>query len=345
MTVVVPIERAPAAIAAKLERVGVLLVNLGTPDTADARGVRVYLKEFLSDPRVIEDQGLLWKLILNGVILNTRPARKARDYLKIWNTEKNESPLKTITRAQSDKLAASIAGHTHVVVDWAMRYGNPSIKSRIDALTAQGCDRILVVPLYPQYSAATSATVCDEAFRVLGEMRAQPTLRVTPPYYEEPDYIDALARSIETHVASLSFVPELIVASFHGMPQKYIDKGDPYQAQCIATMQALRKRMGLDGSKLMLTFQSRFGFDQWLKPYTDKTIEQLGKDGLKRIAVVMPGFSADCLETLEEIAQENAEIFMHAGGEQFSAIPCLNDSDPGMDVIRQLVLRELQGWI
>ena len=219
-----------------------------------------------------------------------------------------------------------------------MRYGNPSIKSRIDALIAQGCDRILVVPLYPQYSAATSATVCDEVFRVVGEMRAQPTLRVTPPYYVEPDYIDALARSINTHVASLPFVPELIVASFHGMPQKYIDKGDPYQAQCIATMQALRKHMGLDGSKLMLTFQSRFGFDQWLKPYTDKTIEQLGKDGLKRIAVVMPGFSADCLETLEEIAQENAEIFMHAGGEQFSAIPCLNDSDPGMDVIRQLVL-------
>ncbi|CAN5258714.1 ferrochelatase [soil metagenome] len=347
MTVVVPIERAPAvaATAAQLERVGVLLVNLGTPDTADARGVRVYLKEFLSDPRVIEDQGLLWKLILNGVILNTRPARKAKDYLKIWNTENNESPLKTITRAQSDKLTASIADHSHVVVDWAMRYGNPSIKSRIDALMAQGCDRILVVPLYPQYSAATSATVCDEVFRVVGQMRAQPTLRVTPPYYVEPDYIDALARSIDSHLASLSFVPELIVASFHGMPQKYIDKGDPYQEQCIATMHALRKHMGLDGSKLMLTFQSRFGFDQWLKPYTDKTIEQLGKDGLKRIAVVMPGFSADCLETLEEIAQENAEIFMHAGGEQFSAIPCLNDSDPGMDVIRQLVLRELQGWI
>jgi ferrochelatase len=345
MTVVVPIERAPAATAAAMPRVGVLLVNLGTPDTADARGVRVYLKEFLSDPRVIEDQGLLWKIILNGIILNTRPARKARDYLKIWNNDKNESPLKTITRAQSDKLAASIAGHGHVVVDWAMRYGNPSMQSRIAALTAQGCDRILIVPLYPQYSAATSATVCDEAFRVLGEMRAQPTLRVTPPYHVEPTYIDALARSIESHVAGLPFVPELIVASFHGMPQKYIDKGDPYQAHCIATMQALRQRMGLDGSKLMLTFQSRFGFDQWLKPYTDKTIEQLGKDGVKRIAVVMPGFSADCLETLEEIAQENAEIFKHAGGEQFSAIPCLNDSEPGMDVIRQLVLRELQGWI
>jgi ferrochelatase len=345
MSVVIPIERAPAATVAAMQRVGVLLVNLGTPDTADARGVRVYLKEFLSDARVIEDQGLLWKLILNGIILNTRPARKAKDYLKIWNNELNESPLKTITRAQSDKLAASIAGHTNVIVDWAMRYGNPSMQARIEALTAQGCDRILIVPLYPQYSAATSATVCDEAFRVLGTMRAQPTLRVTPPYYDEPDYIDALARSIESYVAGLPFVPELIVASFHGMPQKYIDKGDPYQAQCIATMQALRKRMGLDGAKLMLTFQSRFGFDQWLKPYTDKTIEQLGKDGVKRLAVVMPGFSADCLETLEEIAQENAEIFKHAGGEHFSAIPCLNDSDPGMDVIRQLVLRELQGWI
>lgn len=345
MTVVVPIERAKVAVEAKLERVGVLLVNLGTPDSADARGVRAYLKEFLSDPRVIENQGLLWKLALNGIILRTRPARKARDYRKIWNTDKNESPLKTITRAQADKLAASIGSHTHVVVDWAMRYGNPSIRSRIDELTAQGCDRILVVPLYPQYSAATSATVCDEVFRVLGDMRAQPTLRVTPPYYDHPDYIDALAVSIDTHIASLPFVPELIVASFHGMPQKYIDKGDPYQAQCLATIAALRKRMGLDASRLMLTFQSRFGFDQWLKPYTDKTIEQLASDGVRRIAVVMPGFSADCLETLEEIAQENCEIFLHAGGEQFAAIPCLNDSDVGMDVIRQLVLRELQGWI
>jgi ferrochelatase len=345
MSIVVPIERTPAAVGAKLERVGVLLVNLGTPDSADANGVRVYLKEFLSDPRVIENQGLFWKLVLNGIILNTRPARKARDYQKIWNIEKNESPLKTITRAQSDRLAADIADHDHVVVDWAMRYGNPSIRSRIAALTAQGCDRILVVPLYPQYSAATSATVCDEVFRVFGEMRAQPTLRVTPPYYDDPDYIDALAVSINAHLATLPFQPELIVASFHGMPQKYIDKGDPYQAQCAATTDALRKRMGLDASKLMLTFQSRFGFDAWLQPYTDKTMERLARDGVRRIAVVMPGFSADCLETLEEIAQENAEIFKHNGGEQFAAVPCLNDSDPGMDVIRQLVLRELQGWI
>jgi len=345
MTVVVPFGNARQSQAAQPQRVGVLLVNLGTPDTADAAGVRVYLKEFLSDPRVIEDQGLVWKLILNGIILRVRPGRKARDYQKIWNTERNESPLKTITRSQAEKLAEAIADHDHVVVDWAMRYGNPSIGARIDALTAQGCDRLLVVPLYPQYSAATSATVCDEVFRVLAEKRAQPTLRVTPPYYDDPDYIEALAVSINAHLATLPFKPELIVASFHGMPQKYVDQGDPYQVQCVATTEALRKRLGLDASKLLLTFQSRFGNDEWLQPYTDKTIEKLAKDGVKRIAVVTPGFAADCLETLEEIAQENAEIFKHNGGEQFSAIPCLNDSEPGMDVIRQLVLRELQGWI
>ena len=345
MSTVIPFESAKPAAAPKPERVGVLLVNLGTPDTADAAGVRVYLREFLSDPRVIEDQGLLWKLILNCIILRVRPARKARDYLKIWNTEKNESPLKTITRSQADKLAEAIADHDHVVVDWAMRYGNPSIKQRIEALAAQGCSRLLLVPLYPQYSAATSATVCDEAFRVLAGMRAQPILRVTPPYYDDPDYIEALAVSISDHLATLPFQPEIILASFHGMPKEYVDKGDPYQAQCIATTNALRKRLGLDAGRLILTFQSRFGNAEWLQPYTDKTVEKLAKDGVRRIAVVMPGFSADCLETLEEIAQENAEIFRHNGGEQFAAIPCLNDSDGGMDVIRQLVLRELQGWI
>jgi ferrochelatase len=345
MTAAAPPDSPTASAGLRPPRVGVLLVNLGTPDSADTRGVRVYLKEFLSDPRVIENQGLLWKLALNGVILRTRPRRKARDYLKIWNTERNESPLKTITRAQSEKLAADIADHGHLVVEWAMRYGNPSIRSGIDALTAQGCDRLLVVPLYPQYSAATSATVCDEVFNVLAKMRAQPILRVTPPYYDDDFYIDALAVSIDAHLRTLPFQPELIVASFHGMPQKYIDQGDPYQAQCVATTEALRKRMGLDATKLLLTFQSRFGFDQWLQPYTDKTIEQLAKDGVRRIAVVTPGFSADCLETLEEIAQENAEIFRHNGGEQFAAIPCLNDTGPGMNVIRQLVLRELQGWL
>jgi protoporphyrin/coproporphyrin ferrochelatase len=345
MTAIRQAETDKPVASAAADRVGILLVNLGTPDSADAPGVRVYLKEFLSDPRVIENQGLLWKLVLNGIILRTRPRRKARDYLKIWNTERNESPLKTITRAQSEKLAAAISGRGDVLVDWAMRYGNPSLHSRIDALAAQGCVRLLVVPLYPQYSAATSATVCDEVLRVFRGMRAQPTLRVTPPYYDDPDYIEALAVSIDAHLATLPFRPELIVASFHGMPQQYIDKGDPYQAQCIATTEALRKRMGLDASKLLLTFQSRFGFGQWLQPYTDKTIAKLAKDGVRRIAVVTPGFSADCLETLEEIAQENAEIFTHNGGEQFAAIPCLNDTEPGMNVIRKLVLRELQGWI
>lgn len=345
MTAAISLDNARPLPLANSSPAGVLLVNLGTPDTADARGVRVYLKEFLSDPRVIENQGLLWKVILNGIILNTRPRQKARDYQSIWNNEKNESPLKTITRGQSDKLAASISSGGRIVVDWAMRYGNPSIQAGIDALTAKGCDRILIVPLYPQYSAATSATVCDEAFRVLTTLRAQPTLRVTPPYYNDAFYIEALATSIEDHLKTLPFKPELIVASFHGMPQEYVDKGDPYRAQCVATTTLLRQRLGMDETRLMLTFQSRFGRAEWLQPYTDKTIEKLAKDGVKRIAVVMPGFSADCLETLEEIAGENAEIFKHNGGEQFAAIPCLNDSDPGMDVIRQLVLRELQGWI
>ena len=344
MSVVVPLDQHRPVPEIGTGRVGVLLVNLGTPDTADAKGVRVYLREFLSDPRVIENQGLLWKAILNGIVLQVRPARKAKDYLKIWNNERNESPLKTITRAQSDKLAASIADK-HIIVDWGMRYGNPSIKSGIDSLAEQGCDRILVVPLYPQYSASTSATVVDKVALALKDMRAQPTVRFTPPYYDDAAYIDALADSIDTHLATLPFKPETIVASFHGMPKSYIEKGDPYEAHCIATVAALRERMGLDEKNLMLTFQSRFGYEEWLQPYTDKTMEKLAKEGVKKIAVVTPGFSADCLETLEEIAQENAEIFRHNGGEQFAFIPCLNDSDGGMDVIRQLVLRELQGWI
>jgi len=325
-------------------RVGVMLVNLGTPDRADAQAVRVYLREFLSDARVIEKQTLLWKAILNGIILTVRPRRKAKDYLKIWNTERNESPLKTITRGQSDKLAASLDG-SNIVVDWAMRYGNPSIASVLGSLIARGCDRVLVVPLYPQYSAPTTATVFDQVARAMMVLRAQPTLRFAPPYFEDESYIEALASSIENHLASLPFRPDTIVASFHGMPVDYVEKGDPYRAQCVATVEALRRRMRLDETGLRLTFQSRFGNDEWLQPYTDKTIEQLAKDGVRRLVVVTPGFSADCLETLEEIAQENAEIFRHAGGEQFSAVPCLNDSDPGMDVLRQLVMRELQGWV
>lgn len=345
MTTVIPLDTRRPVTEPAPARVGVLLVNLGTPDTADAQGVRVYLREFLSDPRVIENQGLLWQLILNGVVLRIRPSRKAKDYLKIWNTEKNESPLKTITRAQSNKLAASIADHKHVIVDWGMRYGNPSIKSRLEALMAQGCDRILVMPLYPQYSASTSATVVDKVATALKDMRAQPTMRFTPPYYDEPSYIDALAISIDKHLATLPYKPDTIIASFHGMPQSYIDKGDPYREQCVATVEALRKRMGLDEKGLMLTFQSRFGYQEWLQPYTIETVERLAKEGVKRIAVVTPGFAADCIETLEEIVQENAEVFHKAGGQEFSAVPCLNDSDEGMDMIRQLVLRELQGWV
>ena len=330
--------------AAPTSHVGVLLVNLGTPDTADARGVRVYLREFLSDPRVIENQGLVWQLILNGIILRRRPRIKARDYLKIWNTERDESPLKTITRAQAEKLARGIADHEHVEVGWAMRYGNPSIRAGIDSLMKRGCERLLVVPLYPQYSAATSATVCDEVFRVLASLRAQPTLRVSPPYYDDPNYIEALAVSIEAHLASLSFKPEMIVASFHGMPKQYVDKGDPYQAQCIATADALRKRLGLDASKLLLTFQSRFGNDEWLQPYTDATMAKLARNGVRRIAVVMPGFAADCLETLEELGIRGRETFIHAGGEQFALLDCLNDSPESISMLERLIERELAGW-
>jgi ferrochelatase len=325
-------------------KIGVLLINLGTPDTADAKGVRVYLREFLSDRRVIEDQGLVWKFILNVIILNKRPRTKALDYRKIWNTAQDESPLKTISRAQAEKLKATIPDE-HLIVDWAMRYGNPSIESRVKALIAQGCDRILAVPLYPQYSAATSASVCDEVFRVLSTLRAMPTLRVTPPYPDDPVYIDALAVSILESLRALTFKPDLIIASFHGMPQKYVDQGDPYQAQCVATTTALRRRLGMDENQLLLTFQSRFGNDEWLQPYTDKTVERLAKSGVRNLAVVTPCFVADCLETLEEIGQENAHIFKSNGGVNFAALPCLNDSEPGMDVLRQLVMRELQGWI
>jgi protoporphyrin/coproporphyrin ferrochelatase len=326
--------------------VGVLIVNLGTPDATDAKSVRRYLREFLHDKRVIEEDTITWKFVLNAIILPLRPGRKGLDYQKIWNNEKNESPLKTITRSQADKLAAALAPHgNRAVVDWAMRYGNPSMRSRLAALMAQGCDRILVVPLYPQYAAATTATVCDEAFRALMKMRWQPALRVAPPYFDNPVYIDALATSLDAHLKTLSFRPDVIVASFHGIPQDYFDKGDPYYCHCAKTTRLLRERLRLDDSELIMTFQSRFGRAEWLKPYTDATVKALAARGVKNIAVITPGFSADCLETLEEIAGENAEYFHHAGGKNFAAIPCLNDSEPGMRVIETVVRRELQGWV
>jgi ferrochelatase len=327
-------------------RIGVLLVNLGTPDATDYWSMRRYLAEFLSDRRVIEENRLKWWLVLNLIILSVRPRRRGRDYARIWNRERNESPLKTITRAQAEKLGAALATRdARIVVDWAMRYGNPSIAAGLKSLKAQGCERILIMPLYPQYAAATTATVCDKAFETLATMRWQPAIRVLPAYYDDPVYIDGVASSIKEGLAKLPFVPEMILASFHGMPEEYLAQGDPYHCQCAKTARLLRERLGFDEARFMLTFQSRFGSAEWLKPYTDETVKGLARRGIKNLAVVMPGFAADCLETLDEIAFENAEIFRHNGGENFAALPCLNDSEAGMAVIRHLAERELQGWI
>ena len=350
MNEVLPIDPAAAteltpAASAGVPGIGVLLVNLGTPDAADAPAVRRYLKEFLSDPRVIENQGVIWQLVLNGVILPIRPRIKAKDYQKIWNVERNESPLKTITRAQAEKLAAALKSDGRLVVDWAMRYGNPSIASRLANLIARGCERILIIPLYPQYSAATTATVCDEVFRVLTGLRRQPAVRIAAPYYDDKVYIDALASSMRGELGKLPFEPEVILASYHGMPEEYVRKGDPYEKHCIETTRLLRERLGMDENKLMLTFQSRFGRAKWLEPATDETVKALAKRGVKSLAVVTPGFSADCLETLEEIAVENAHIFKKHGGENFAALPCLNDSAPGMLLLEDMALRELKGWV
>ena len=326
--------------------IGVLIVNLGTPDAAEPKAVRRYLKEFLSDPRVIERNSLLWKFVLNGVILPLRSRRKARDYQKIWNRAQNESPLKTITRAQAEKLAGILQPlGKHVIVDWAMRYASPAIASRLKALVERGCNRILVMPLYPQYAAPTTATVADEVFRFLMRQRRQPALRIMPPYYDDPYYIEVLASSLQAELKGLSFAPDVIVASFHGMPQDYVRKGDPYQRQCEKTTELLRAQLKLDETKLMLTYQSRFGRARWLEPYTIQTVKALAKKGLKNLVVITPGFAADCIETLEEIAVDNARVFKRYGGANFAAIPCLNDSEAGMLVIWQLAMRELKGWV
>ncbi len=326
--------------------IGVLLVNLGTPDAAEPRAVRRYLKEFLTDPRVIEKNSLLWKIALHGIILPLRSRRKAGDYKKIWNKEKDESPLKTITRSQSEKLSGILEPlGKHVIVDWAMRYQQPSIASRLEALVGRGCDRILVMPLYPQYAAPTTATVCDEVFRFLMGLRRQPALRIMPAYYDDPYYIEVLASSLKAELKALPFEPEVIVASYHGMPQDYVNKGDPYESQCVRTTRLLREQLKLDEAKLMMTYQSRFGRGRWLKPYTLQTVKALAKKGVKNLVVITPGFSADCLETLEEIAVENAKVFKRYGGQNFTAIPCLNDSEAGMLMIWQLAMRELKGWV
>jgi ferrochelatase len=338
-----PVDHPPV----KAGRIGVLLMNLGTPEATDYWSMRRYLKEFLSDRRVIETPRLIWWPLLNGIILSTRPGRKGRDYDAIWNKEKNEGPLKTITRAQAEDLAGHLqaAAGDRVTVDWAMRYGKPEVRGRIQALLDSGCDRILLVPLYPQYSAATSATACDQAFRALMDMRWQPTVRVSPPYHDDPVYIDAVVTSMKAELAKLAFEPEVILVSFHGVPKEYLLKGDPYHCHCAKTWRLMREAFGWPAERFRMSFQSRFGPAEWLQPYTDKTVESLAQSGIKRLAIVAPGFTADCLETLEELDGENREIFMHNGGQDFAYLPCLNDSEQGMRVIRHVVERELQGWL
>ncbi|EFM60089.1 ferrochelatase [Brucella sp. BO2] len=307
--------------------------------------MRRYLAEFLSDRRVIEWSRLIWYPILYGIVLNTRPRRSGRLYDRIWNHENNESPLRTYTRAQGEKLAKALSDQPNVVVDWAMRYGQPSIESITDRLLQQGCERIVIFPLYPQYSATTTATVNDKFFEALMKKRFMPAIRTVPSYEAEPVYIDALARSVEKHLATLSFKPEVILTSYHGIPKSYSDKGDPYRQQCLETTRLLRERLGLGEAEMRATFQSRFGPEEWLQPYTDETVKELAKNGVKSVAVLNPGFVADCLETVDEIGNEAAEEFLENGGENFSHIPCLNDSEEGMKVIETLVRRELLGWV
>lgn len=327
-------------------RVGVLLVNLGTPDGTDYRSMRRYLGQFLSDRRVVELSPWLWQPILQGIVLTTRPGKSGKAYAAIWNRERDESPLRTITRAQAEGLAARLAErHPTVLVDWAMRYGRPSIPDRLAALQASGCERILFLPLYPQYSAATTATACDEAFRWLMRQRRQPALRIAPACYDDPRYVEAVARSVEAHLAGLDWEPERLLVSFHGMPRETLDKGDPYHCHCRKSARLLRERLGWSEERLQVVFQSRFGPKEWLQPYADETVKALAAQGVKRLAIVSPGFAADCVETLEELAIGLKELFEEGGGEHFAYVPCLNDSPAGLDLLEGLTEQELAGWL
>ncbi len=326
-------------------KIGVLLINLGTPEATDYWPMRRYLKEFLSDRRVIETNRALWWVILNGIILSFRPTRSGHAYAQIWNRELNESPLKTITREQARKLAARLAGNSKIVVDWGMRYGKPALGERIADLKAQGCDRILLAPLYPQYSATTTATALDKAFEALAQMRWQPAIRTLPPYHDHPAYIEALAKSLKAHIASLSRAPDLILASFHGLPKSYLLAGDPYHCHCMKTARLLAEAMKLSPDRLQVVFQSRFGKAEWLQPYAQQTVEALPAKGVKALCMIMPGFSSDCVETLEEVAIGLKETFLQAGGEQFSAVPCLNASAESIDLLEVLAAEQLSGWI
>lgn len=324
------------------ERVGVLLVNLGTPDAPEPGAVRRYLREFLSDRRIVDLPRALWLPVLYGVILNVRPAATARNYKKIWRAESNESPLRYYTRAQSEALAGAFDG-AHI--DWAMRYGEPSVRSRLGEMKEKGCTRILVIPLYPQYSATTTASVADAVFDAVKSMRWQPAIRMAPPFHDEPSYVSALAAVTNRHLNGLDWAPDRVVISFHGIPQRYFDAGDPYHCHCAKTARLLRETIGWADDFAPLAFQSKFGREKWLEPATDETIAKLAGDGVKNLAVIMPGFVADCIETLEEIDIAGRETFMAAGGENFTAIPCLNDASEMTTLLETIARRETAGWI
>jgi len=317
-------------------KTGVLLVNLGTPDSTKWWDVRKYLKEFLSDKRVIEINPIIWKIILNLFILTLRPAKSAHAYKKIWFEETNESPLLYYTRSQSNRLAKNIKSET-AIIDFAMRYGNPSIKSKLNLLQNKGCENIIILPLYPQYAAATTATVCDEVYRCLMNMRWQPSLQIIPHYESEPLYIDALVKSIKNKIERINWKPDLIIASYHGIPKSYFDKGDPYQCYCQKTTRLIKEKFS--DIEIQTTFQSRFGPREWLKPYTDKTLESLPKQDKKNILVICPGFASDCVETLEEINIQGKESFLKNGGKNFDFIPCLNDNSDHIRLFEKLVNR------
>ena len=322
----------------KFGKTGVLLINLGTPDSTSWWDIRKYLKEFLSDKRVIEVNPLIWKIILNLFILTFRPSKTAHAYKKIWRKESNESPLLFFTRSQANKLKKNI-GNEKIIVNFAMRYGNPSIKSRLNELKEEGCENIVILPLYPQYAAATTATVCDEVYRSLMRMRWQPSLQIIPHYESEPLYIEALITSIEKKINEINWKPDLIISSYHGIPKSYFDKGDPYHCYCHKTTRLIKEKF--NKVEIQTTFQSRFGPQEWLTPYTDKTLEELPKKGIKNLLVICPGFASDCVETLEEIDIQGRESFLKNGGENFDLIPCLNDSPDHIGLFQELVKKYL----
>ena len=315
-------------------KTGVLLVNLGTPDSTNWFDIRKYLKEFLSDRRVIEVNPILWQVILNLFILNFRPSKTAKAYKEIWMEKENMSPLRFFTREQAKKLSELFLNE-EIIIDFAMRYGNPSIKSKISKLHSQGCENLLIFPLYPQYAAATTATVCDEVYRTLMKMRWQPSLQIISHYESEPMYIDALKNSLEKKISELKWKPDLILASYHGIPQKYFDKGDPYHCYCQKTSRLLSEKF--KSVQIKTTFQSRFGPQAWLRPYTDKTLESLPKEGIKNLLVICPGFVSDCVETLEEISIQGKESFINAGGQNFDLVPCLNDNEDQIKLFKHLI--------